>query len=178
MPSWIYAGWIPLVRTAAIGVLAYVTLVVMLRISGKRTLSKMNAFDLVVTVALGSTLASIMTSKLPLAEGATAFATLIGLQYAVAWLSARSDRIAHFVKARPTILAYRGELFREVLRRERVVEAEVVAVLRSRGATSLDEVEAVVLETDGKFSVVTGRSSGAPAPTLPRRTSQPVDVLS
>lgn len=63
------------------GVLAYVALVVLLRVSGKRTLSKMNAFDLVVTVALGSTLATVLMAKdVALAEGVFAFALLIGLQ--------------------------------------------------------------------------------------------------
>ena len=50
-----FDNWETLFRTLIIGVLAYVSLVILLRISGRRTLSKMNAFDMVVTVALGST---------------------------------------------------------------------------------------------------------------------------
>jgi hypothetical protein len=74
-----FSGWDGLLRTLVVGVLAYVVLVGFLRLSGKRTLSKMNAFDLVVTVALGSTLATILLSKdVALAEGALAFALLIG----------------------------------------------------------------------------------------------------
>jgi len=73
------------------GVLAYVALVVFLRVSGKRTLSKMNAFDLVVTVALGSTLATVLLSKdVALAEGVLAFALLISLQFVVTWSSVRA----------------------------------------------------------------------------------------
>jgi hypothetical protein len=49
-----------LTRVAAVGTAAYVTLVVALRLSGKRTLAKLNAFDLVVTVALGSALATVV----------------------------------------------------------------------------------------------------------------------
>ena len=64
-----------LLRTAVVGVLAYVGLLLLLRISGKRTLSKMNAFDLVVTIALGSTLATILLNKeVALAEGMLALA--------------------------------------------------------------------------------------------------------
>lgn len=55
--------WAGLGRTLMVGVLAYAALVSLLRISGKRTLSKMNTFDLVVTVALGSTLATVLLSK-------------------------------------------------------------------------------------------------------------------
>lgn len=71
-----------MLRTLVVGVLTYVTLVIFLRISGKRALSKMNAYDLVVTVALGSTLASALVTKdVALADGALAFALLIGLQF-------------------------------------------------------------------------------------------------
>jgi len=104
--------WAGLVRISIVGTLAYVALVLLLRISGKRTLSKMNAFDLVVTMALGSTLATIILSRdVALAEGVLAFAVLIGLQYAVTWLSVRSQAISRFVKSDPTLLFYRGPTF-------------------------------------------------------------------
>ena len=53
-----FDSWSDVVRVVSIGAAAYATLVAMLRISGKRTLAKLNAFDLIVTVALGSTLAT------------------------------------------------------------------------------------------------------------------------
>ncbi len=66
----VFDGWVGIFRVAAAGTVAYLTLVLLLRISGKRTLSKMNAFDLVVTVALGSTLATVLlSSSVALAEG-------------------------------------------------------------------------------------------------------------
>ena len=85
----LFDEWSNLLRTLIIGVPAYIALVFSLRISGKRTLSKMNAFDLVVTVALGSTLATVLLSKdVTLAQGVLAFGLLIGLQFAVTWSSA------------------------------------------------------------------------------------------
>ena len=82
-----FQSWSSLAATAITGVSAYIALIVTLRLSGKRTLAKMNAFDFVVTVALGSTLATVLLSKdVPLAEGVLAFALLIALQFAVAWL--------------------------------------------------------------------------------------------
>lgn len=60
--SMIFDGWAPIVRTLVLGTSSYFLLILLLRVSGKRTLSKMNAFYLVVTVAFGSTLASILTS--------------------------------------------------------------------------------------------------------------------
>ena len=73
--------WSGLGRVLVVGTLAYAAVVVLLRVSGKRTLTKLNAFDLVVTVALGSTLATVLLSKnVALAEGVLAVALLISLQ--------------------------------------------------------------------------------------------------
>ena len=100
-----FAGWEGLARTLIVGVLAYVALVAFLRLSGKRTLSKMNAFDLVVTVALGSTLATVLLNKgVALAEGALAFALLIGLQFAVTWSSVRARWVRQLVTGEPRML--------------------------------------------------------------------------
>lgn len=150
-----FDSWSGIGRVLLVGVLAYVALIVLLRVSGKRTLSKMNAFDLVVTVALGSTLATILlSSDVALAEGITAFALLIGLQFVIAWLSVHSTTVSRLVKAEPSLLAYNGRILPAALRRARVVESEVWAAVRAEGIADLATVEAVVLETDGTFTVV------------------------
>lgn len=156
----LFDGWYGLARVVIVGVLAYVGLVIMLRVSGKRTLSKMNAFDLVITVALGSTFATVLLSKdVALAEGVTAFALLISLQFVITWLSVRSQTISGLVKSEPSLLWHRGEFLRDVMRGARVTEGEMLAAVRSQGEASLEEVEAVVLETDGSFSVITSQQS-------------------
>lgn len=156
----LFNGWSAVGRTVVVGVLAYAAVLVLLRSSGKRTLSKMNAFDFVVTVALGSTLATVLVSQsVSLAQGVTAFAVLIGLQFLITWLSVRSRLVSRLVKAEPVLL-YRGGFLHQRMRRERVVEDEVMAAIRDNGVTRFDEVEAVVLETDGTFSVLTSAGSG------------------
>lgn len=162
----LFSGWEGIWRTLLVGTLAYVALVLLLRVSGKRTLSKMNAFDLVVTVALGSTLATVLLSKnVALVEGATAFALLILLQFIVAWASVRSDQVRGWVKAQPTLLFHQGEFLPAALREERVTEAEVRAAVRSHGFVNMSQVGAVVLETDGSFSVLKS-SHGEPDDVL------------
>lgn len=158
-------------RTALVGIGAYGALIVLLRVSGKRTLSKMNAFDLVVTVALGSTLASILTSRtVSLAQGVVALAVLIGLQYAITWLSVRSGWVRRVVRSSPTLLAYDGEMHNESLRTERVTHAEVEAAVRNAGLGTMQEVGAVVLETDGSFTVISRQAlrPNGPEGTVPR----------
>lgn len=149
--------WSSLGRVILVGTLAYVGLVLMLRVSGKRTLSKMNAFDLVVTVALGSTLATVLLNRsVPLVEGLAAFALLIGLQFVITWLSVRSERIQDLVKAEPTVLVSKGKPIPGAMRRQRVTMEEVHAALRQSGHADLDNGITVVLETDGSLSVLAG----------------------
>jgi len=154
-----FDSWMALLRVVIVGVSAYISLVLMLRVSGKRTLAKMNVFDLVVTVALGSTLAGVMTSKdLVLAEGILAFAILIVLQFLIAWLSTRSKRFNKLVKADPRLLFCQGRFLSNAMRAERVTEDEVLAAIRAGGFVHLDSVGAVVLETDGSFTVLPNHS--------------------
>ena len=150
-----FNSWADIGRTALVGALAYAALVLMLRISGKRTLSKMNAFDLVVTVALGSTLATILLSKdVALAEGLVGFAVLIILQFVVAALSVKWPAFQKVVKAQPALLYYDGQFLEGPMRVERVTREELIAAVRSQGFLSMSDAAAVVLETDGSFSVL------------------------
>ena len=161
-----FHDWVTLLRTLAGGVFTYLGLIAFLRISGTRTLAKMNAFDLVVTVSLGSTLATIILSQeVTLAQGAVALATLISLQYAITWSSVRSSWVRHLVTGEPTLLLYRGRRLTGALKKARVTDGELCAAVRSAGVAVLDDVEAVVLETDGSFSIVRS-SDGRSASTL------------
>ena len=162
----LFQNWSGLARTVVVGALAYLALVALLRTSGKRTLAKMNAFDFVVTVALGSTLATILLSKdVALAEGVLALAVLIGLQFAISWLSVRFSLVSRLVKSEPTLVLYGGRLLPGKLRQERVTEEEVRAAVRAQGVGSLADVAGVVLETDGSFTVVSRTGDGS-APSL------------
>lgn len=156
-----FESWSGLLRVVVVGPLAYGALVVLLRVSGKRTLAKLNAFDLVVTVALGSTLATVLLSKsVPLAEVVTALLVLAGLQWVVAWLSVRSNRFGDLVRSEPTLLLREGRFLDGALRSQRVRRDEVLAALRSSGVASPEGAAAVILETDGSFSVIETGAKG------------------
>ncbi len=58
-----FDSWDGPARVILVGVPAYLSLLLLLRVSGKRTLAKMNAFDFIVTIALGSILATLLTSR-------------------------------------------------------------------------------------------------------------------
>lgn len=148
-------------RTALVGVLAYLSLVLVLRISGKRTLSKLNAFDLVVTVALGSCLATILLSKdTSLLQGVMGYLVLVGMQFVVAWSSSRSKRANEVVSSSPTLVFYAGQPLASALRKERLTEDAVHSAIRAAGIADARSVAAVVLESDGRLSVLQGDGTG------------------
>ena len=104
-------SWGSVARVLVSGLFSYVFLVVLLRFSGKRTLSKLNAFDLVVTVAMGSTLSAVVLSAdVPLAEGATGFLVLVLCQFVLARGSVRSRRFAGWVRSEPRLLLTAGHV--------------------------------------------------------------------
>ena len=160
MSEFIFTDTASVFRILVVGIGAYVALVGVLRLNGKRTLSKMNAFDLVITVALGSTLATVLLSKdVPLVEGVAAFALLAAMQFAVTWSSVRSKRFRKWIKAEPRTLLCDGEFDEAALRDERVTRDEVLAAVRGQGYSAASQVDTVTLETDGSMSVIPIRAS-------------------
>lgn len=145
----------PVLRTLVMGSAGYIALVVFLRVSGKRTLSKFNAFDFIVTIALGSTLATVLLSRQTgLAQGFTALALLVGLQFVITWSAVRLTWVRRIVTGEPTLLVCRGQWLPDAMRRSRITRSEIHAALRNRGIADITGVAAVVLETDGAMSIL------------------------
>ena len=142
-------------RAVLVALVAYSGFIIFLRSSGKRTLSKMNVFDFVFVVALGSTLAdTILTPDITVSKGLVACGTLIIFQIILSWLTTHSPRLEKIINGEPTLLLHKGKFVRDAMRRERVTEEEIRAAVRAHGVASLEKVETVILETEGSFSVV------------------------
>lgn len=155
-----FLSWDSIERLLIVGVLAYIGLVFLLRISGKRTLSKLNAFDLVITVSIGSTLATILLNKkISLPEGILAFFILIGLQYVITLCSVKSKKFSKLIKSEPVILYEQGNFIDHALKAERVLKEEILQAARSNGLSTMKQVKAVVLETDGSLSLIKSTES-------------------
>ena len=155
-----FSDWFSLLRIVVVGLCAYVGLVVLLRVYGKRSLSQFSAFDFVVTVALGSTLATILLSQdVVLAEGILAFGLLLSLQFVVTWLSVRIRIVRRLVKSEPRLVYYGRSFLQDAMLDERLTEGELRSAVRGQGISDLEEVEAIVLETDGKMTVMTKKAS-------------------
>lgn len=136
-------------------VLMVVAVVVIIRIVGLRSLSKMSSFDFAVTISIGSILGSAVASTTAVSEGALAVGSLLAVQWVIAQFRRRSFG-SRLVDNRPVLLMRDGEFLPDGLDHARVTRSDVFEKLRLAGVHGLDEVRAVVLETTGDVSVVTG----------------------
>lgn len=150
-----FNGWESFFRTLIVTFLAYIAIVILLRVSGKRTLSKMNAFDFIVTIALGSALASVATSKnVTLADGLAVFVVLIFMQFLLTWLSVRIKILKRIITSQPSILLYKGEMIEENLKKERITIEEINSAAREKGFSDLREIDMIILETTGDITII------------------------
>lgn len=152
-----------ILRVLGPGLVAYGLLILFLRLGGKRSLAKLNAFDFVVTIAIGSILANVLTgTSLALSQALLAVGLLIMLQTVVSWLSVRSDAFQDLIRACPRILLKDGVIDEQALKEERVTRGDLMQVLRDGGFGRLDEVAAVVLEANGTLNTI-GKREGRDA---------------
>jgi uncharacterized membrane protein YcaP (DUF421 family) len=151
------ADWQSLARVAVFATAGYIALLALIRLLGSRAISKMNPSDFAITVAAGSLLANLILSKdASLLEGLVGLAVLLGLQFVTEWISARSTRFRSAVEGVPALLFYEGRFIRPALLREHVTETAVYKAIREQGISDIEQVQAVILEIDGSFSVISG----------------------
>jgi uncharacterized membrane protein YcaP (DUF421 family) len=150
-----FSSWTEVARVAAFTVIGYASVLTLVRLAGKRTIAKKNTSDFIITVAIGSSVATMILSETTsLAEGVAALATLVLLQFVVVLLSTRWDTPRRAIEGKATLLVYDGRLLADRMRHEEVNASEVYQSIRNAGIGRLEDVLAVVLEVDGTFSVI------------------------
>ncbi len=155
MQNVFFGGWDSVIRIVVTTPLIYLTIILYVRLFGKRSTSKMNAFDWIVTVAMGSIVASTVVLKdVTVVDGAAAIGGLLCLQWAFTKFTSMSSDVEDVVKTSPTLVLHHGEYLEEAMKRERVSRQEVRAAVREAGIACEEDVLAVVLETDASFSVI------------------------
>ncbi|AKM08016.1 DUF421 domain-containing protein [Pelagerythrobacter marensis] len=150
--------WAERSRLAEVAVLSlafYLTVVILTRLSGKRTTGQMNNFDWIITVAVGSLAASgILLRDVSYAEATVAIIALGLCQYVVTFVLVRSSTVTKAIKAQPTLLLHKGVFLEDAMKQTRITRAEIESALRSEGIVDPAEANWVILETDGTFAVV------------------------
>ena len=165
MPWWEFV-----LRAAAV----YVVLLVLIRLSGKRTMGQFTPFDMLLIVLLGTSVQnSLVGEDTSLGGGLLLAAVLIAFNWIVALVTSRSQRAERLVEGVPVVLARDGQLFRSVLRREMVSEDDFDEALRQNGEMTLTDVRIALLETNGMISVVRRDSDGGqPTSNVPDEANQ------
>ena len=151
----LFRSWEGILRVALSAAAIYILVVAALRVIGSRALAKMSAYDLIVSIALGSLVAAVpMSTTLSVADGLTAIVTFLVLQEVTRFLQARYRAAHHLVRERPHLLVWDGKLIEDRMKKIDTSADEIRAAIRQAGLLSLDEVQAVVLENDGAWSVM------------------------
>lgn len=132
----------------------YVFLLIVLRLTGKRTIGEGTPFDLVVALILGDLLDNLVWGQAPAAQGITALGSLVVLHLVVVTLGFWSPRFDRLVGSGTTVLIRRGEVLREGLRREHMNDADLTAALRSASTPDAGDVSEARLEATGQVSVL------------------------
>lgn len=155
LPDWLDA----VVRGLALSGLTLGVIVVLVRVVGLRSFSKMTAFDFVITLATGSLLATgagSVTSWPNLLQALVAIAVLMGLQVALAFIRKATGPSNSVLENAPLLLMRDGVFIDKAMRKSRVSRDDVLAKLRGANVMHFEEVRAVVLETTGDISVLHG----------------------
>jgi uncharacterized membrane protein YcaP (DUF421 family) len=164
--TFLWNGIQPIIRIVVVGVTAYLAIVLILRVSGKRTLASMSAFDFVIAVAVGAVFGRTLTTKdLSISEALTAFVLLAVLQFIFAYFEGKSKIFKNIFNTSPTLLFYDGEFIQKNLHKERLDKSKVISAARKKGFGSMDDVAAVILEIDATLSVI-GKSKESGSSTF------------
>ncbi|WP_036158704.1 DUF421 domain-containing protein [Maribacter forsetii] len=141
-----------LISTSAIGI--YMAIILLTRIIGKRSFSKMSSFDFAMTVAVGSIVATtILSSSVKLIEGLVGLAMVYVLQISIA-MARRNRTVQNIVDNSPLLLMDGEKIIPSNLRKARVTEGDLRSKLREANVTELSQIKAVIFETTGDISVL------------------------
>ena len=161
-------GWDPIVHTLVTVGFGYLALLIMLRLSGPRTMAAMTPLDFIVAVTIGSAFGRTLTAvDVPLAQTVFTLALLIFLQWLLAWVRGRSPGIRRLVDSPPVLIYYRGEFQRKAMRKHQLVEDDVHTAARKAGQGSLAGLTAVILQQDGDLGVIAEGQMGDGSSVLP-----------
>lgn len=154
MEDLIFNDWNSLQRVALCTVISYFALFLFIRISGKRTLAKINAFDFVVTITLGSTLSSMILANVTVAEGSVALVIIIGLQYLLAKMSFQSPKLESIINSDPVLLYFDGRYLDDNMKKESITRDDLYSQVRKYRLENMADVKAIVMEVNGEITVV------------------------
>ena len=144
------------------GIVIYVLVMVLMRISGKRAVGQFTPFDLVLLILIGNAVQNGINGGDNSLTGAFLMAgTLIVLNLVVAYATSRNRRVERLVEGVPVVLARDGQVFEGMLRRQLVSDADFHKALRQHDIVNVSQVALAMLETNGSISIVPRDGDGS-----------------
>ena len=140
------------IRGAAI----YLLLLLVMRLSGRRTLSEATTFDFVLLLIIAETTQqALLGDDFSITNAVVLFVTLIVIDIGMSELKLWSPKADKLLQGVPTVIMRKGQVDRHALSRARITEDDIRSAARQKqGLANLDEIEHAVLETDSGISVV------------------------
>jgi uncharacterized membrane protein YcaP (DUF421 family) len=134
-------------------ILTFMLLWFVLRVSGKREVTQLSAFELILLVTLGDLISqTVLQEDFSLTGGALAVGTFTVLSILLSYVGWRFPRTRPVLNGEPTVLLTDGNVDEKVLRYERLPLDDVLVAAREHSVRDLADVDLVVLEPDGTFS--------------------------
>ena len=145
------------------GVVVYLFLLALLRITGKRQVGQLAPFDLVLLLVLSNAVQNSMNGgDNSLVGGLISAATLVSLNFLVGLMTYRSKTLEALIEGRPQILVHNGKLYADVMAHAKLTHHELDSALRQAGCNCLEEVHSAILENNGSISVVAKHTLNEP----------------
>ena len=145
---------IPWWEFVARALIVYVFLMILLRVTGRRQVGQLAPFDLVLLLVLSNALQNAMNGgDNSVLGGVISALTLVGVNWLTGYLTFRNKRLARAIEGRPEVLIHNGHVYRDIMAREHLTQAELDAALRLAGCGSVEDVHFAVLENNGQISV-------------------------
>ena len=149
------------------GVIIYVFILFILRATGSRQVGQMTPFDLVLLLLLSNGVQNAMNGgDNTITAGLILAATLVAMNYALAWITSRSLKVERVIEGQAILLIHDGQLDHQVMERLSISPDELGEMLRQQGVSHLQEVRFGVLETNGQLSVLPFDKDDVHAPPM------------
>ncbi|MFZ4714961.1 MAG: DUF421 domain-containing protein [Bacteriovoracaceae bacterium] len=161
----IFQSELSLLELTIRAVLVYLSILILLRLSGKRQMGQMSPTEFVAILLISNAVQNAMNGgDNSLGGGLWLAFILIGLSTVISFVTYRSRFFSHIFEGTPTLLIHKGKMISKHMSQERLSDAELKALLRKQGIHHMDEIETAILESDGTLSIT--RVNDKPIPTL------------
>lgn len=137
------------------GLIVYFFLLITLRLTGRRQIGQLSPFDFVLLFILSNAVQNSMNGgDNSVSGGLILVMTLILAHWLLSYLSFRSNKLAQIIDGKPEVLIHNGVLYKHILRKERITQDELMAILRRNSINEISEVKIAIVECTGAVSVI------------------------